>query len=440
MATIPDSVKAQLDADWTGAGGAEPTYYVEEDIRVNPPSGQDWILVMSSTLDTDAVVVNDKYTDEKHILNILVNTLTSEDRLKEISDEIVRILNATAITDITYQRLKRRQIMSGVEQGVFNYQEMITYDLHQQMKSSAAAFGSGTTGNFDVVGDFSVSGDSVLDGDLTVKGGDTDDYLTFTTTSDEPIIQRVGGRYINIESDDGSYTGIKYNDDGTNYCLARYNKASHQMEFYSPQRIILHSASVIRFLASNDSDDYIQFSTAADVPKIDCVGGSDLQLETDTNTIGVDQIAALGMLGSANAAWVPFVLEHALDGSFSSIGGSGLRSANQGANDDYWVYTLPLPTTKGSLKLYIADIRLDINTADATDYVTVLLVQALSNTSSTSIVNDGTDRQAQGQYTYTVNPDVDASAGDVVRARAQVILTTTDELIITGLYASCYYA
>ena len=143
MTTIPDSVKAQLDSDWSGAGGAEPTYYVEEDIRTNPPTGQDYIFILSSTLDTDPVPFNDTFVNEKHVLELVTNTLTSEDRLKEIGDEVVRILNATAITDITYQRLKRRKITSGVDKGVFNYQEVITYDLQQQMKSSTASYGAG---------------------------------------------------------------------------------------------------------------------------------------------------------------------------------------------------------------------------------------------------------------------------------------------------------
>ena len=193
MATIPDSVKAQLDADWTGAGGAEPAYYVEEDFRTNPPLGEDAVWIMSSTLDTDSETINDKFATEKHVLEMVVNTLTSEDRLKELGDEVVRILNATAITDITYQRLKRRKITSGVEKGVFNYQEVITYDLQQQMKDSAASFGpgsataSGTQWTLPVFDTTTSIGDSMITqdagGTTATVGGAVDAQNIFLATA-----------------------------------------------------------------------------------------------------------------------------------------------------------------------------------------------------------------------------------------------------------------
>ena len=145
MATIPASVKAQLDADWTGAGGVEPTYYLEEeDFRVMPPLGEDSVWIMSKSLDTDASdVVNDLFVNEKHVLTLIVNTTTDADRLKELSDEVVRILNATRVADITYQRLRKRNREMTENQGIWVFQEVIVYDLQEQMKDSAAAYGAG---------------------------------------------------------------------------------------------------------------------------------------------------------------------------------------------------------------------------------------------------------------------------------------------------------
>ena len=109
MTTIPDSIKAQLDADWTAAGGAEPTYFVSEDFRTNPPLGKDGLWIPTETLKTDVRPVNDTYANHNHTIDLIVNTITSEDRLKELSDEVVRILNATAIASMTYQRITNRK-------------------------------------------------------------------------------------------------------------------------------------------------------------------------------------------------------------------------------------------------------------------------------------------------------------------------------------------
>ena len=112
MATIPDAVKATLDAQWTGAGGAEPTYYVGEDYTYTnpPPFGKEHIWILSKDLDTSIKPVNDTYSTVTHTLPIIVNTATSGDRLMEIADEIQRILGTVAITGANFQRISRRSL------------------------------------------------------------------------------------------------------------------------------------------------------------------------------------------------------------------------------------------------------------------------------------------------------------------------------------------
>jgi len=172
MATIPDSVKAQLDADWTAAGGAEPTYYVSEDFRTNPPLGQDAVWIPTETLDTRIEAVNDTYANKLHTLNIIVNTQTSEDRLKELADEVERILNATAITGMTYQKVKTRRNISDKRKK--HYQELLVLDMREHLSSSASAHGAGTTGDFAVVGDLTVGGTLT-----TATQAQIDDLLMF---------------------------------------------------------------------------------------------------------------------------------------------------------------------------------------------------------------------------------------------------------------------
>ena len=298
MATIPDSVKTRLDTDWSIAGGAEPTYYVEEDIRMNPPAGQDYILIQSSTLDTDSRPVNDKFANEAHVLDIIVNTLTSEDRLKEISDEVVRVLNATAITDMTYQRLKRRKIMSGIDKGIFNYQERITYDLRQQMKESAASYGAGA-------------------------GTNLDDLL---------------------------------------------------------------------------------------------------------------------MYGSAHAAWVPCVYsDHTNVARKYLVNSTSGMVSNADATNASLRFDLQLPTTKGSLKLYISGSRVSLYDADADAKIDTTTVYGLIKTGVTSINADTTDYNSQDDWDDTFVA-VDCSSYNGVMVWLAAVVDAANELDIASVSLRCYYA
>jgi hypothetical protein len=198
MTSIPDSVKATLDAGWTGAGGAEPTYYVSEDFRTDPPLGKDGIWIPTGTLKTKIVPVNDTYSNKLHTLDVIVNTQTDEDRLKEIADEVERILNATAITGATYQKVIDRKSNVGQYKGIWVYQEIITVDIREQLASSASAYGAGTTGDFAVVGNLTVGGTAVITGALTADDVTTvDDVIV-----GDDIDLNTGGKIIfDIDAD-----------------------------------------------------------------------------------------------------------------------------------------------------------------------------------------------------------------------------------------------
>ena len=300
MATIPDSVQAQITADWSPAGGAEPTYYVEEDIRANPPAGEDFILILSSTLDTDPRPVNDKFTNEAHVLDIIVNTLTSADRLKIISDEIVRILDATAIADITYQRLKRRTILSSIDKGIFNHQERITYDLLQQMKSSAAAYGIGTT------------------------------------------------------------------------------------------------STVLANLLD------------------------------------------LTMWGSANAAWVPCIYMTDAGATKEALVHSTVYNA--GVSTTYITFTLSVPLLKGSLKLYTNRLMIGLFDADASNYLTSVLVRGINYTGYIDILpTDATDKTTVAQHEYPIVLH-NCSVYEQVIVVAQFTGATAAAFEISSVRLQCYYA
>ena len=148
MATIPDSVKATLDAQWTGAGGAEPTYYVGEDYTYTspPPEGEDYIWIISKDLDTSIKPVNDTYSTVTHTLPIIVNTATSGDRLMEISDEVQRILGTVAIAGANFQRVSTRDLAP--PEYLMVHKELLVLTIITFLADSGTAYGAYTTTTF----------------------------------------------------------------------------------------------------------------------------------------------------------------------------------------------------------------------------------------------------------------------------------------------------
>ena len=300
MTSIPDSVKATLDAGWSAAGGAEPTYYVSEDFRTDPPLGKDGIWIPTGTLKTRIVPVNDTYANKLHTLDIIVNTQTDEDRLKEIADEIERILNTTAITGATYQKVIDRKNNTGEYNGIWVYQEIITVDMREQLATSASAYGAGTG----------------------------------------PALTQA-------------------------------------------------------------------------------------------------QLEDLLMYGSANAAWVscPFELARYYTWAVMHVEG---YIYNTGTSQPYIYYALPLPTTKGSLKLYISGSKIELLDADATNYIAATRVFGMIGTTSDIVDQDNTAKNTSGTKTDTFTA-IDMSGYNITKVQLSCPVADANKLKIYGVSLQCYY-
>jgi len=92
---------------------------------------------------------------------------------------------------------------------------------------------------------FTSTGDLVVTGTVdvgTVKNSstiniqpnsDSDDYIQFTTPSNEPVLKRIGGSHIDFQADSGSTVGIKVSEDGSNSGSFQWNKSSNELEITS---------------------------------------------------------------------------------------------------------------------------------------------------------------------------------------------------------------
>jgi hypothetical protein len=117
-----------------------------------------------------------------------------------------------------------------------------------------------------------------------------------------------------------------------------------------------------------------------------------------TNTTDIEAYLAIG---SGNAQWKACICEGAVDMS-CYINYSEIR--NVGATNMNIVYKFPLPVIIGDKNLVINTINLEIDDADAGDYVddVIILAREDYNTQDTAY-SDGTNRTAAGSYSYDLN-------------------------------------
>ncbi len=145
---------------------------------------------------------------------------------------------------------------------------------------------------------------------------------------------------------------------------------------------------------------------------------------------------AANMIGTANSAWVPCQLVGwtVQDTLFEATA----THSNVDGTDDFIMFELPLPTNRGGLKLYIKTLLLGIKQAAVADKVDRVLTSGIRSATRTIIDDDGTDRDAAGDYTYDLGP-TEMSSYDVVRIEIQRTVTNAGGLDIALINIDCYY-
>lgn len=132
-----------------------------------------------------------------------------------------------------------------------------------------------------VLGNSSVNGSISAFYDIYMQPNqDVDDYIVFTTPSNEPIIKRVGGSHIDVISDSASEVGLKVSEDGTHSGEWTWEKSNDQFAVKSTHEFAL--------MPNLDEDDYILFQTSSNVPEITTFGSSNLKLSSSSNVIEID--------------------------------------------------------------------------------------------------------------------------------------------------------
>ncbi len=107
MTTILDALVTQITNKYgdSGGGGAAPAYIKNyNEILTTPayPSSDENIMIWRDR-PAHRVPFNENYTNITHRVNVLVSTPTSDDRLKEIVDELIIVINNYALTGVHVQ-------------------------------------------------------------------------------------------------------------------------------------------------------------------------------------------------------------------------------------------------------------------------------------------------------------------------------------------------
>jgi hypothetical protein len=153
------------------------------------------------------------------------------------------------------------------------------------------------------------------------------------------------------------------------------------------------------------------------------------------------QMVAQGlMIGSDNAAYVPCIFEM-IGNTVGTIGkahGVYPTIQNTDGTDFTLMFHLPLPSIKGSLKLYVGDVRVNLWDADAGDYVTAVYVYGNTYNSATIVHQDLNNLTTIASHTVSFTA-ADFSSYPMVGVRLDVVATNVADFNLTSVEALCYY-
>jgi hypothetical protein len=101
---------------------------------------------------------------------------------------------------------------------------------------------------------------------------------------------------------------------------------------------------------------------------------------------------------------------------------------------------LPLRKTLGALKLYIEEVVIVLNDADASDYVDQWTLQGVvDHTGYSAICADATNHTTVGVKTYSTGAPWDCSTYKRIMMRMMWVNTNANDLDQAAVYVKYYY-
>lgn len=273
-------------------------------------------------------------------------------------------------------------------------------------------------------------------GELRLQvSGDLDDYFKFETVAHQPKLSAVGA---DLMLDDNVIVT------GTLALTGNLLTTSFIMRETTGSGLHLcstnNTADGIR-LKLNDAAAGLQiYYDNVEIASINSAG--DLQIDGTFAGMTEAQLADLLMYGSANAAWVPMAYIGVNVHDRVTVAAGQFR--NTGAGAMALSFTLTLPCTKGTLKLYIKSLKIGVQDADDGDYINTSYIYGYNELAQTQIDIDATDHKTAGDKTFA-GAVIPASAVDVSGYQSVVVHLVcvnadASDLDITNVRMECYYA
>ena len=403
MTTPADAIKSALDTNWNvGTGGTKPTLAVTEDITQKYPDAQETIVGRTWTYRHREVPVDSTFVNRFHDITFRVSTSDTtsgtqrEDRLTEMVDEVKRIFRADGVTGFHVARVVTvDQSPSDKSRSVFRAD--LGIHLIEYLVNAATVAGSTASRDFDVGGGLTVADDTVLAGDLDVQSGNG-------------VIANRLLAALSVKEDNA----ILIEEAGTPQAVG-IGIGDGDMKFY---------VNAFANLAMTVSDTAPYTVTFAD------------------SSVSTAIIADLLMFGSANAAYVPMMLQGGEEHSEYSVDTGYIRTV--GANNYSLSLGLPKPTVMGSLKLYLKNLKFGVFAADVNDFIGVVTIFGLNGKDRTQLDTDGTDHTSAGDKTFSggVMPAsaIDVSGYQSIYVSVGIVGNTVDQGMWTNFRMECYYA
>lgn len=164
-------------------------------------------------------------------------------------------------------------------------------------------------------------------------------------------------------------------------------------------------------------------------------------VETLTNQVATNtqnKFEELFAIGSSNSQKIPMICAGSSPVDTFTY---NVRLENTGLIGFYVTYILPIPTTKGSLDLYLASLDVVLAQADGSNYQSEVKVYGLGGTAGTSydtLYTNSTNytSAAANNFNFT---DIDASDYDSIVVTIYGAVTTASYFEILHVLMECYY-
>lgn len=193
-----------------------------------------------------------------------------------------------------------------------------------------------------------------------------------------------------------------------------------------------------KFLVSDSG--LVKFRTGTEVlSDIGAAASSHTIVSHSDTTLTGTYLEALLMFGSSNASWIPTI---PTGDSFDTTDYSVINRIVGGGTGAFDVYCLiPLPPKKGTLKLFVDDIRFAVLAANLFNYITEIEIHGIKITDGLPILiqRSETNYTDEGAKTWTRSPS-DVSGYAYAMVKMECINDTEGSLKFTAPQILCHYS